>query len=638
MLWMRSLSRLFYLFFTLWLSTGQVYASTSYPNDRSDLDSTIQPFYHGVASGDPLNDRVIIWTRVTTDSSSVEVKWRVATDTAMQNILANGLLTTDASRDYTVKVDVTGLQPGINYYYEFEAMGRLSQRGRTKTLPAGNVSSLRIGFVGCSNYEFGYFNAYSILKNRNDVDLIIHYGDYIYEYGHKGGGVDTINRRTFPEYDAYDLTSYRQRYAWYRLDPSLRNLHQQYPMVVIWDDHEFANDAFADTSENHRPASQGTWAARKANAIKVFKEWIPMREDTSRTNIINFTQSVGNLADIIYTEDRIQRSVFNTDSQFINMMLIGQDPLLYDTPDRTMHGKRQMEWMANQIKTSNAKWKILANQVVFSSYFYKGIGGFPFHQVQGWDANPLDRKKIIDTINQYNIKNVVVLSGDIHVAMAFDIPGGVVPYDPTTGAGSAAVEFVADNVVEGDVLPNAEAYMYSNNLNLRYIKLKSQGYCVIDITPNSVCCDYWETDSVSTANTHQNFLSTWCTVQGENHLKAYQGPAFTPRSFPSLAPYNPRNSGLPVGVRTLQKAVELMSMYPNPSNSYVRFQYFMKATDQLFIEVYDTQGRLMQKEDFGLRQKGLNEDILYIKNLPSAEYLVIFKTTDGTTARKLLKY
>jgi alkaline phosphatase D len=262
--------------------------ATDYPNDRSVLDSTIQPFYHGVASGDPLTDRVIIWTRVTTDTASLQVKWRVARDTMMQNIVAQGVFTTDASRDYTVKVDVTGLQPDTYYYYEFEALGRYSQRGRTKTTPVGNVANYRIAVVNCSNYSFGYFNAYDAIRKRNDVDFVIHLGDYIYEDGLRTGpnAIDTLKRRTFPEYDAYDLVSYRQRYAWYRLDPSLLELHQQFPMVVIWDDHEFANDAFADTSAYHYPATQGTWAARKETAIRVYKEWIPMREDTSRSILL----------------------------------------------------------------------------------------------------------------------------------------------------------------------------------------------------------------------------------------------------------------------------------------------------------------------------------------------------------------
>jgi alkaline phosphatase D len=612
--------------------------STTYPNDRSVLDSTIQPFYHGVASGDPLNDRVIIWTRVTTDLPSVEVKWKMATDVNMQQVVAQGTTTTDASRDYTVKVDVTGLQPGVHYYYEFEALGRLSQRGRTKTMPTGDVSSLRLALVSCSNYMFGYFNAYDVLKDRNDIDMVFHTGDYIYEDGFRPGGVDTIRRRVFPEIEAFDLSSYRLRYSWYRLDSSLRNLHQQYPFVVVWDDHEFANDAFADTSSSHNPATQGSWAVRKANAIRVFKEWIPMREDTSRTNIINFTQNVGALADIIYTENRIERSEFDNLQQGIDLTF-QLETLPYDTPNRTMHGKRQMDWMCEQLKQSQARWKILANQVVFASYIYRfpALGGIPAHQLQGWDANPLDRKRVIDTIVYNDINNVVILSGDIHQAIAFDIPGGVVPYNPTTGDGSVAVEFVCDAVSAGDVLPNNESYMYQNNANLKYFKAKSQGYSIIDITPNSVCCDFWQIDSLAAVSRSETFLATFCTIKDQNRLKSYLGPTFTPRTFTPLVPYAPRNQGLPVGIKYNQQQVELIGIYPNPAADYIRFQYFMKEADALKVEVYNLQGKMVESLDYGIRTRGLNEDALSVSKLPNAEYIVVFRTGNQVTSRKFVK-
>jgi alkaline phosphatase D len=545
-----------------------IYRLHDYPNDRSVLDSTIQPFYHGVASGDPLTDRVIIWTRVTTDTASLQVKWRVARDTMMQNIVAQGVFTTDASRDYTVKVDVTGLQPDTYYYYEFEALGRYSQRGRTKTTPVGNVANYRIAVVNCSNYSFGYFNAYDAIRKRNDVDFVIHLGDYIYEDGLRTGpnAIDTLKRRTFPEYDAYDLVSYRQRYAWYRLDPSLLELHQQFPMVVIWDDHEFANDAFADTSAYHYPATQGTWAARKETAIRVYKEWIPMREDTSRSNIINFQQKIGNLADIIYTENRIEKKDVNSSQQGLDL-ITNVDNLEFDTPDKPMHGVRQMEWMSQQLKNSTATWKVLANQVVFASFVYKqtilGLS-FPWHSAAGWDIYPLERKQILDTINQYNIKNMVVLSGDIHVAMAFDIPNGVTPYNPSTGEGSAGVEFVGDNVVNGGLFGGQQSYMYSNNQHLKYVNPNSTGYFVVDLTPTSACADYWQTDLSGLLSPSLALLGTWCTKVNENHLKLYTGPTYTAKTYPALVPYAPRNNGLTVGIKTQQNQVELLSIYPNP--------------------------------------------------------------------------
>jgi len=630
-----------YIFFIVLtcLFSFNLSAQTTYPNDRSVLDSTIQPFYHGVASGDPLQDRVIIWTRVTTDSVTVPVKWRVALDTGMTIVVAQGTTVADTSKDYTVKLDVTGLQPDKYYYYEFEALGRLSQRGRTKTLPTGSVSSLRLALLSCSNYSFGYFNAYDLIKKSNDVDLVIHVGDYIYEDGLRFGSnsVDTIKRRTFPEYDAYDLASYRLRYGWYHLDPSLRNLHQQYPMVVIWDDHEFANDAFADTSSAHRPATQGTWAVRKATAIRVFKEWIPMREDTSKINIIAFKQNIGDLADIIYTEDRIQKNDSTTSATAIGL-LTTVDNIAYDKPNRTMHGFRQMEWMCQQLKASTAKWKILANQVVFSNYVYRGIGGLPFHQAAGWDMYPLERKRVIDTINFYNIKNMVVLSGDIHVAMAFDVPSGTVPYNATTGAGSAGVEFVCDNVVKGGIFGGMESYMYTNNKHLKYINPKSTGYTIVNVTPASVCADFWVTDTSSKLSTSKKLLGTWCTLVNENHLKPYQGPTFTPRIFPALVPLTVRSNGVTVGIKNNQNTVELMALYPNPTNNFVRFQYFMKSTDNLSVVIYDILGNEVQSTNLGLRNRGLNEDVIYIKDLPSAEYILTFKTSEGITTRKIVKF
>ena len=616
--------------------------ATDYPNDRSVLDSTIQPFYHGVASGDPLTDRVIIWTRVTTDLASIEVKWRVASDSNMQNLVGQGTITTDSTKDYTVKTDVTGLQPDTYYYYEFEALGRYSQRGRTKTLPTGFVASSRIAVVNCSNYSFGYFNAYDAINKRNDVDMVIHLGDYIYEDGLRTGpnALDTIKRRTFPEYDAFDLISYRQRYAWSRLDPSLRELHRQFPMVVIWDDHEFANDAFADTSAFHYPATQGSWSVRKATAIRVYKEWIPMREDASRTNVINWTQKIGNLADIYYADNRTGKIDVITSQQGLDL-ITNVDNIRFDTPDKPMLGNTQLEQITNQLRSTSATWKIFASQVVFSSFVYKqtilGLS-FPWHSAAGWDIYPLERKRILDTINANNIKNLVVISGDIHVAMAFDIPGGQIPYDPSTGAGSVGVEFVGDNVVNGGLFGGMQTYMYTNNPNLKYINPNSNGYFVLDITPTSVCADYWQTDVSGKLNNALTLLGTWCTKVNENHLELYSGPTFTPRVFPNLAPYNPRNNGISVGVRNQQNAVELMSIYPNPTQNYLRFQYFMKAPDNLTVIVYDVLGNEIKSVDFGKQSSGLHQDGLPIMDLPAAEYIISFKSGANVVSRKFIKY
>lgn len=639
---MKSLYKITCIILIFCTSAATLYA-TDYPNDRSVLDSTIQPFYHGVASGDPLSDRVIIWTRVTTEDANavVPVKWRVALDTGMHTIVAQGVISTDSSRDFTVKVDVSGLQPNTYYYYEFEALGRYSQRGRTKTIPVGNVSNFRIAVVNCSNYSFGYFNAYDAIRVRNDVDMVIHLGDYIYEDGLRTGpaAIDTIHRRTFPEYDAFDLVSYRQRYAWYRLDPSLRELHRQFPMVNIWDDHEFANDAFADTSAYHNPATQGPWAVRKANAIRVYKEWIPMREDTAKFDIINWEQKIGNLANIIYTEDRIHKKDVNTPQQGLDL-ITNKDNLQYDTPDKPMHSPRQMDWIVDHVKNTAATWKILANQVVFSNFVYKqtllGLA-FPWHSAAGWDIYPLERQKLLDTINYYNIKNFIVLSGDIHIAMAFDIPSGVVPYNPSTGEGTAGVEFVGDNVVNGGIFGGQQNYMYTNNQALRYVNPVSTGYFVVDLTPSSACADYWQTDLSGLLSPTLKLLGTWCTKVNESHLNLYSGPTYTASTFPPLVPTTPRNNGLTTGIKYNQNQVELMSIYPNPTQNYLRFQYFMKSPETLTAVVYDVSGNEIKTVHYGMQSAGLHQDAVEIMDLPAAEYILTFKTETGSVSRKFVK-
>jgi alkaline phosphatase D len=180
------MKKFFFLLTLTAFSASVIVAQSHLSAKRSTLDPAYEPFFHGVASGDPLTDRVIIWTRVTTSNTSENVAWEMATDTGFTNIVKSGSVTTDASKDYTVKVDVTGLQPDTWYYYRFTAMNKKSLIGRTRTAPVGSVANLRFAIVSCSNYEAGYFNAYKDIALKNDVDAVIHLGDYIYEYGRGG--------------------------------------------------------------------------------------------------------------------------------------------------------------------------------------------------------------------------------------------------------------------------------------------------------------------------------------------------------------------------------------------------------------------------------------------------------------------
>ncbi|WP_109300100.1 alkaline phosphatase D family protein [Aquimarina sp. AU474] len=283
--------------------------STSNKSIDAYFNASLAPFYHGVASGDPLENAVIIWTRITTNNATATVNWQVATNPEMTQIVQQGQLVTNQSKDYTVKVDVTGLDAFTTYYYQFETEGSQSIVGKTRTTPAQNemVDNLRFAVVSCSNYQNGYFNAYNQIADRNDIDAVIHLGDYIYEYESGGYGYsDDIGRGHLPENEIITLDDYRVRYSYYRLDPMLRNVHQQHPFINIWDDHEFANDASKFGAENHTPSTEGSWETRKNNAYKAYFEWMPVRANSIEQYRLYRKISYGKLLDLIMLDTRIE--------------------------------------------------------------------------------------------------------------------------------------------------------------------------------------------------------------------------------------------------------------------------------------------------------------------------------------------
>jgi alkaline phosphatase D len=223
-------------------------------------------FVHGVASGDPKQDRVIIWTRVSpVNSGPVPVRWIVARNRELSDVVKTGVFETNEGRDYTVKVDVTGLRAGAPYFYGFRAGAAESAVGKTRTLPRGRTEELKIGVASCASYPHGFFNAYKALSERDDLAAIIHLGDYIYEYGLSGYGGDValqLGRVPSPEVECTRLEDYRQRHAQYKSQAELQAAHAAAPWIAVWDDHEVANDSFTNGAENHNQ-NEGQWATRK---------------------------------------------------------------------------------------------------------------------------------------------------------------------------------------------------------------------------------------------------------------------------------------------------------------------------------------------------------------------------------------
>ncbi|RMF15025.1 MAG: alkaline phosphatase [Alphaproteobacteria bacterium] len=268
-------------------------------------------FRHGVASGDPQTDRVVIWTRLTPDEGEFgtrTVTYEVARDAEFRQIVASGDAPCDALSDHCVQIDVTGLEPGASYYYRFKNGGETSPIGRTRTLPGDDASELRIAVVSCANYPYGFFHAYREIARRDDIDLVLHLGDYLYEYpagGYADPKVVAQGRQVKPEGELVTLADYRIRHALYKSDPDLQALHAAHPMIAVWDDHEVANDSWKGGAENHQE-HEGPWDVRKRAGMRAWREWLPVRlPDPARPEIVYRRFDIGRLASLIMLDTRL---------------------------------------------------------------------------------------------------------------------------------------------------------------------------------------------------------------------------------------------------------------------------------------------------------------------------------------------
>jgi len=527
-------------------------ASAQLPFKIEDLyDPELAPFYHGVASGDPLPDGVILWTRVTPPGRSgfgtprkVPVKWTMATDPALTQVVASGNLLATAETDYTVKVDVRGLTAGQTFYYGFESMGRASITGKTKTAPNVAVDQLKFAVISCANYEWGYFSGYDKIANRTDLDAVINTGDSIYEYPDNDSYSSPEirdERVLFPRNETVTLKHYRKRYANYRLDPNLRHAHQQHPFIMIWDDHEFANNAWRGGAENHNPRKEGSWKRRKAAAMRAYFEWNPIRE--SGTSIVR-SLSYGPLMDLVLLDTRIE----GRDIQIEDV----NNPLLY-APNRTMLGTTQKEWLKTELRDSTATWKVIGNQVVFSEFNIGFVASLDplvtsdFMESQFldiWDGYPAERAELVDFMSTETIDNVVILTGDIHCSFAFEVANpafGNPNYNPATGAGAVAVEIVtpslsAANFDEeiGDFFTGSiESVINSpfpgdginHNPHMKFADLDQHGYVVLSITPQQMQADYYYLADVLVPVTTETWGAGFTTAAGSHLLVPAASPA-----------------------------------------------------------------------------------------------------------------
>ncbi|MDA0680630.1 MAG: alkaline phosphatase D family protein [Proteobacteria bacterium] len=336
-------------------------------------------YLHGVASGDPDTDSVVIWTRVSNTFRPVDVEWRVATDADFRNVIVRGRLRTDGSRDYTAKVIADNLSPGSAYFYQFDVGGVLSPTGQTKTLPVGHVDRLVLAVATCSNYPFGYFNAYEAIANDPTVDVVVHLGDYIYEYGRDGYGGETgrrIGRDHQPSHETLTLADYRQRHAQYRTDQGSKAMHARHPLIVIWDDHESANNPWMGGAENHQDG-EGVWETRRAELLQAFFEWLPVRDPHGGRAREEYWRhfEFGDLASLITLESRhtgrSKQIEINDYLGAINTKVDAQAFIntVVGAPERKLLSAEMEQFLADELAESvraNRRWRVIGNQSVMA--------------------------------------------------------------------------------------------------------------------------------------------------------------------------------------------------------------------------------------------------------------------------------
>ncbi len=479
--------------------------------------STMSPFAHGVASGDPLADRVIIWTRVTPTAPDdlLAVEWQIASDMAMRNVLQSGVTGTNSGYDFTVKVDVNRLEPGGTYYYQFSYKGTLSPVGRTKTLPAGRMERARLAVTSCSNHPFGFFNAYRLIAQRMDLDAVLHLGDYIYEYANEqyGDGA-ALGRVPSPDKEIVTLADYRQRYGQYRLDPDLQEAHRVHPWIVVWDDHESTNDSWVGGAQNHQPATEGDWSQRRAVSALAWQEWMPVRDNPWQDMSIYRSFRFGDLLDLTMLDTRLEAR---------DRQAAANSPDIL-SPSRTLLGPAQEEWLFRKMLTSKergAAWRLLGQQVMMAQLL--NTDGSPFNADQ-WDGYVASRNRILGYLAAQRIDNVVVLTGDIHTSWANEIAAN--PFAAGTAlATRQAVEFVTPAVTSPGIDDAAQAAGFAAQIrathpHVQFVELFRRGYMILDVDRMRAQAQFYHLRTIRERQAQEDLAGTYFAANGEARIQA----------------------------------------------------------------------------------------------------------------------
>lgn len=620
----KTLPLLLLVVFMVSANAQEAYKSSS----RSTLNPAQYPFYHGVASGDPLTDRVILWTRITLDPpvDPVMVSWEIATDTSFANVVNSGTASTDSTKDYTIKIDAGGLQANNWYYYRFTYDTFHSVTGRTKTLPSGTVNNLRFAVASCQDYQKGFYNAHKHISQRNDIDAVLFLGDYTYE-----NGVDSVveGRYHEPDHKTIQLFEYRMRQSQYHLDPDLQECHRQYPWITVWDDHETANNSYTEGAKNHG-VNDGPWYDRKVNGVEAYEEWMPIRvPDPNDTFRIFRRFTFGDLADLNMIDTRL----YDRSKQAGTSVLATSDSTLNDST-RTMMGPQQFDWLEHNLDSSNARWQIIGQQVMMAPLVLPAsIFGTPsIVNPDQWDGYPYERQKFYDFVMGHNIKDVVVLTGDIHTSWANDLP--LANYDSATHQNSVAVEFVAGSITSSNELPPLVSGPVILQLapHVRYVDLVQHGYYILDITPTRTEADFVFVSDILTKNFTPVQGPSWCVNDNERSLHSCSGPSQPLNTYPPLAPGN-----FETGIHNPVDNITTISIHPNPFFDQVVIQFNVFKAEDIQLEVRNSTGQLMLKKSLGLSNVGTNYAQFNGSNFANGFYTVTLYGKSGAVGKSVIK-
>ncbi|KAG9242313.1 PhoD-like phosphatase [Calycina marina] len=549
-------------------------ARRTYAN--AQWDASELSFTHGVASGDPYHDSVILWTRVapTTDNdqsnttvegyvplydhdnevyvsksdSPVCVEWQISDDKSIKQVVDSGTVYTSSDVDFTVKVEASNLLPYKVYYYQFNVCGsnNTSPVGRTKTIPLKNqtvLTPVRIAVYSCSNYPFGFFNAYGNPVRKDSIDYVIHLGDYIYEYGNgEYGWGNSINRIPLPDREIYTLYDYRKRIATYRTDTDLVANHQNFPWIQVWDDHEVADNTYRDgsselynTEDSFVKDGGVSVDQRKMNAVRAYFEWMPIRQVEMDDNLRIWREfSFGSLFDLIMLDTRqYDRSITDVYTNTDYVHAISEDS------GRSMMGSRQENWFYRSLINSSkrgAAWRLVGNQVIFSRMNESlAVGNENPLNYDAWDGYQANRNRTYQTLYDNKVNNTVFLAGDSHASWVSDLIWlDEHDYDPNTGTGSVGVEFAGSAVSSpcpvGQNISLAaanagSAWLTAANRELQWQDLFYRGYYELSIDYGSVNASYFGIPTTRIKQGYEVSLANFTVFAGENKLHRSSGSA-----------------------------------------------------------------------------------------------------------------